>query len=53
MREFKRGTRGEGEVDEKREEKKEEELTAAKDEADSHPENASAEAEKAEQKQSS
>ena len=53
VREFKRGTRGEGEVEEKREEKKEEELTAAKDEADSHPENASAEAEKAEQKQSS
>ncbi len=53
VREFKRGTRGEGEVEEKREEKKDEELTAAKDEPDSRPQNASAEADKAEQKQSS
>ena len=54
VREFKRGTRGEGEVEEKREEKKDEELTAAKDESASRSDDTSTEAQKkTEQKQSS
>ena len=54
VREFKRGTRGEGEVEEKREEKKDEELTAAKDEPASRSDDTSTEAQKkTEQKQSS
>ena len=53
VREFRKGTRGEGEVEEKREEEKKEELPSGKDEPDARAErDASAEADKAEQKQS-
>ncbi len=53
VREFRKGTRGEGEVEEKREEEKKEELPSGKDEPDARVEkDASAEADKAEQKQS-
>jgi sec-independent protein translocase protein TatA len=55
VREFRRGTRGGDEVEEKSEEKKGEELTAAeKDDSETRAqEDASAEADKAEQKPSS
>ena len=53
VREFRKGTRGEGEVEEKREEEKKEELPSGKDEPDARTEkDASAETDKAEQKQS-
>jgi sec-independent protein translocase protein TatA len=53
VREFRKGTRGEGEVEEKREEEKKEELASGEDEPDARAEkDASAEADKAEQKQS-
>ena len=53
VREFRKGTRGEGEVEEKREEEKKEELASGKDEPEARTEkDASAEADKAEQKQS-
>jgi sec-independent protein translocase protein TatA len=53
VREFRKGTSGEGEVEEKREEEKKEELASGKDELDARAEkDASAEADKAEQKQS-
>jgi sec-independent protein translocase protein TatA len=53
VREFRKGTRGEGEVEQKREEEKKEELPSGKDEPDARAErDASAEADKAEQKQS-
>jgi sec-independent protein translocase protein TatA len=51
VREFRRGTRGE--VEEEREEEKKEELASGKDEEpDTHPKDASAEADKAEQQRS-
>jgi sec-independent protein translocase protein TatA len=51
VREFRRGTRGE--VEEEREEGKKEELASGKDEEpDTHPKDASAEADKAEQQRS-
>ena len=53
VREFRKGTRGEGEVEEKREVEKKEELASGKDEPDARTEkDASAEADIAEQKQS-
>ena len=53
VREFRKGTRGEGEVEEKHEEEKKEELASGKDEPVARTEkDASAEADKAEQKQS-
>ena len=53
VREFRRGTRGEVEDEEKREEEKKEELASGKDEEpDTHPKDASAEADKAEQQRS-
>ena len=52
VREFKRGTRGEGEVEEKSEDKKEKELVGKEDEPEvSTDPNVTAEAGKAEQKQ--
>ncbi len=50
VREFRKGTRGEGEVEE--EKKKEEELTAGEDKPEGRPKDASAEADRAEQKRS-
>lgn len=50
VREFRKGTRGEGEVEE--EKKKEEELTAGEDKPEARAEDASAEADRAEQKRS-
>ena len=53
VREFRKGTSGEGEVEEKREEERKEELASGKDEPDARAEkDASAEADKAEQRQS-
>ena len=53
VREIRKGTRGEGEDEEKREEEKKEELPSGKDEPDAREErDASAQADKAEQKQS-
>ncbi len=50
VREFRKGTRGEVEVEE--EKKKEEELTAGEDKPEARAEDASAEADRAEQKRS-
>jgi sec-independent protein translocase protein TatA len=52
VREFKRGTRGEVEDEEKREEKKEELASGKDEELNTHSKDASAEADKAEQKRS-
>ena len=53
VREFKRGTRGEGEVEKKSDqEKKDEELIAGEDKSETRSEDASTEADRVEQKRS-
>jgi sec-independent protein translocase protein TatA len=50
VREFRRGTRGDYEVEEEREEAKKEELSSSEDKPETRPEDATAEADRAEQK---
>ncbi|MDQ3794531.1 MAG: twin-arginine translocase TatA/TatE family subunit [Actinomycetota bacterium] len=50
VREFRKGTRGDYEVEEEREEAKKEELSSSEDKPETRPEDATAEADRAEQK---
>ena len=50
VREFRKGTRGDYEVEEDREEAKKEELSSSEDKPETRPEDATAEADRAEQK---
>jgi sec-independent protein translocase protein TatA len=50
VREFRKGTRGDYEVEEEREEAKKEELSSSEDKPKTRPEDATAEADRAEQK---
>jgi sec-independent protein translocase protein TatA len=50
VREFRKGTRGDYEVEEEREEAKKEELSSSEDKPENRPEDATAEADRAEQK---
>jgi sec-independent protein translocase protein TatA len=50
VREFRKGSRGDYEVEEEKKEEKNEELAAGEDEPEARPEDASAEADKTEQK---
>jgi sec-independent protein translocase protein TatA len=52
VREFRKGTRGEGEVEEEKKDAKGEELTAGEDKTEARAEDAPVEADKAEQKRS-
>jgi sec-independent protein translocase protein TatA len=52
VREFRKGSRGDYEVEEEKKEEKNEELAAGEDEPEARPEDASAEADKTEQKRS-
>ena len=50
VREFRKGTRGDYEVEEEKEEAKKEELSSSEDKPETRPEDATAEADRAEQK---
>ena len=50
VREFRKGTRGDYEVEEEREEAKKEDLSSSEDKPETRPEDATAEADRAEQK---
>jgi sec-independent protein translocase protein TatA len=52
VREFRKGTRGEDEVEEEKKEEKNEELAAGEDKPETRSEDATAEADRAEQKRS-
>jgi sec-independent protein translocase protein TatA len=52
VREFRKGTRGEGEVEEEKKDARDEELTAGRDKTEVRAEDATVEADKAEQKRS-